>query len=103
MKGSWIPFGDNTPGSKGLIGRNVIRWMEIYFSKQCDIMPTTGRIHLSYNFSHRVVYQAYKDDMLKGYCTYIIDMLIDYGDRYNLTVWLSPARFAWMFAQYVEV
>ena len=69
VKGSWVPFDNKVFGCKGLIGRHVVRWMEIYFSTQCDIMPTTGRIHLSYNFSHRVVYQAYKDDMLKGYCS----------------------------------
>ena len=27
-------------------------------------MPTTGKLHLSDNFTHREVYQAYKDDML---------------------------------------
>ena len=45
--------------------------MEIYFSKQCDVMPTTGRLHLSDNFTRREVYQAYKDDMLLECVPYI--------------------------------
>ena len=44
--------------------RVAVTWMERYFSKQCDIMPTTRRLHLSDNFTRHEVYQAYKDDML---------------------------------------
>ena len=71
VKGSFIPFDMNSSGSKGLIGRHSINWMEIYFSKQCDIMPTTGRLHLSDNFTRREVYQEYKDDMLSQGVPYI--------------------------------
>ena len=45
--------------------------LERYFSKQCDIMPTTRRLHLSDNFTHHEVYQAYKDDMLLDSVPYI--------------------------------
>ena len=34
-------------------------------------MPTTGKLHLSDNFTHREVYQAYKDDMLLDSIPYI--------------------------------
>ena len=68
VKGSWVPFDKNTTGYKGLIGRHVIRWMEIYFPKQCDIMPTTGRLHLSDNITHDEVYQLYKDEIVRK-CT----------------------------------
>ena len=71
LKGSWIPFDKIAYAGKGLVGRHAINWMENYFSKQCDIMPTTGRLHLSDNFTRREVYQAYKDDMLSGGEPYI--------------------------------
>ena len=37
--------------------------MEVYFSKQYDVMPTTGILHFSDNFTRWEVYQSYKDDM----------------------------------------
>ena len=51
VKGSWVPLKNKASGCKGLVGRHAVRWMEIYFSKQCDIMPTTRRLHLSDNFT----------------------------------------------------
>ena len=64
LKGSWVSFNNKASICKGLLGRHVVTWMERYFSKQCDIMPTTGRLHLSDNFTLHEVYQTYKDDML---------------------------------------
>ena len=43
-KGSSIPF-----------DKNVINWMEIYFSKECNIMPTTGVLYLSDKLTCREV------------------------------------------------
>ena len=54
----------NASGGKGIIRRHCIHWMHIYFSRHCDIMPTTRRLHLSDNFTRHEVYQEYKDDML---------------------------------------
>ena len=71
LNGWWVPLNNIDSPCKGLIGRHVVRWMEIYFSKQCDVMPTTGRLHLSDNFTRREVYQAYKDDMLLECVPYI--------------------------------
>ena len=39
VKGEWIPF--NKDSSRCLIGRHALNWMEIYFSTQCEVMPTT--------------------------------------------------------------
>ena len=66
VKGLWIPFHNKyyESGSKVLIRGRVVRWMDMYFSKQCDIMPPTWRLYLSNNIPCREVYQAYKDDML---------------------------------------
>ena len=71
VKGSWVPFNNKASVCKGLVGRHVVTWMEIYFSKQCDIMPTTGRLHLSDNFTRREGYQEYKDDILLECVHYI--------------------------------
>ena len=71
LKGWWVPFNNTKSTCKGLIGRHAVRWMEIYFSKQCDVMATIGRLHLLDNFTHREVYQAYKDDMLLESVPYI--------------------------------
>ena len=59
-----MSFNNKASICKGLLGRHTVTWMERYFSKQCDIMPTIGRLHLSDNFTCNEVYQAYKDDML---------------------------------------
>ena len=64
VKGSWVWFDNKASICNGLVGHHVVTWMERYFSKRCDIMPTTGRLHLSDNFTRGEVYQAYKDDML---------------------------------------
>ena len=71
VKVLWVPFNNKTSICKGLIGHHVITWMDKYFSKQCDIMPTTGRLHLSDNFTLREVYQSYKDAMLLDSVPYI--------------------------------
>ena len=55
VNGSWVLFNNKVSICKGLVGRHAFTWMEKYFSKQCDIMPTTGRLHLSNNFTHREV------------------------------------------------
>ena len=96
-------FNNKVYGCKGLIGCNAGRWMEIYFSKQCDIMPTTGRLHLSDNFTCREVYQAYKNDMLLESVPYIqYRILIDYGGC-RLTMWSYRVKSQWVFVLYVQV
>ena len=52
-----MSFNNKASICKGLLGRHAVTWMERYFSKQCDIMPTTGRLYLSDNFTRREVYQ----------------------------------------------
>ena len=64
VKGSWISFDTNALGGKGIIGCHCINWLHVYFSKHYNIMPTTGRFHLSDNFTQNEVYQEYKDGML---------------------------------------
>ena len=59
VKGSWVPFNNKACICKGLVGGYVVTWMEKYLSKQCDIMPTTARLHLSDNFTRLEVYQLY--------------------------------------------
>ena len=59
-----MQFNNKESICKSLLGHHAVTWMERYLSKKCDIMPTTGRLHLSDNFTHCEVYQAYKDDML---------------------------------------
>ena len=71
LKVSWVPFNNKASICKGLLGGHVVTWMERYFSKQCDIMPTTGSLHLSDNFTHREVYQTYTNDMLLDSVPYI--------------------------------
>ena len=72
VKGLWVPFNNKASICKGLVGRHAVTWMERYFSKQCDIMPTTGRLYFSDKFTCREVYQAYKDDMLLDNVPYIL-------------------------------
>ena len=48
------------PSMKGAIGRHAIGWMEIYFQFNCEVMPTTGRMHLSENYTRREVYDVYQ-------------------------------------------
>ena len=54
---------DNLPSMKGASGRNAITWMKTYFKFNCEIMPTTGRLHLSDNYTRREVYYSYRSDM----------------------------------------
>ena len=32
--------------SQGLVGQHAVIWMKNYFGMHCDVMPTTGRLHL---------------------------------------------------------
>ena len=52
------------PSMKGAIGRHAIGWMKIYFQFNCEIMPTTGRMHLSDNYTRREVYDVYRSEMV---------------------------------------
>ena len=54
---------DNLPSMKGASGRNAITWMKTYFKFNCEIMPTTGRLHLSDNYTRREVYYSYRSEM----------------------------------------
>ena len=71
LNGWWVPLNNIDSPCKGLIGRHAVRWMEIYFSKQCEVMPTTRRLHLSDNFTRREVYLAFQDEMVSERLHYI--------------------------------
>ncbi|KAH7284934.1 hypothetical protein KP509_33G003100 [Ceratopteris richardii] len=53
-------------GTKGSVGRHAMNWMMNYFSLHCEVMPTTGRLHLSDNFTRREkhILQNQKRDIL---------------------------------------
>ena len=38
------------PSIKDASRRNVVDWMNEYFKHNCDVMHTTGRLHLSDNY-----------------------------------------------------
>ena len=41
-----------------------IGWMKIYFQFNCEVMPTTGRMHLSDNYTRGEVYDVYRSEMV---------------------------------------
>ena len=53
------------PSMKGSKGRHAVSWMKHYFQLHCEVMPTTGRLHLSDNFTRKEIFQVYKSDMEK--------------------------------------
>ena len=48
---------------KGLVGKHAVIWMQNYFRMHCEVMPTTGRLHLPDNYTRDELYQIYKDEM----------------------------------------
>ena len=74
--------GGDMPSMKGASGRNAIGWMKNYFKLNCEVMPTSGRLHLSDNYTRREVYDAYRSDMLKS-----IDKYVTYSQFTRL--WLT--------------
>ena len=52
------------PSMKGAIGRHAMGWMKSYFKLNCEVMPTTGRMHLADNYTRREVYDVYRSDMV---------------------------------------
>ena len=48
---------------RGLVGQNAITWMQNYFRFHCEVMPTTGRLHLSDNYTRDELFQIYRDEM----------------------------------------
>ena len=92
-----MPIEKNLAGSKGLIGSHAIKWMEIYFSKQCDVMLTTGRLHLFDNFSPHEVYQAYKDDMLSETVPYVQYRNFNRLWRLQFNNLVIPHKVVWVF------
>ena len=36
---------------KGLVGHHAVNWSKKYFSLHCEVMPTTGRLHLLDNYT----------------------------------------------------
>ena len=38
--------GGVVPSMKGALGRNAIGWMKICFNLNCEVMPTTDRLHI---------------------------------------------------------
>ena len=49
--------------TKGLVGQHAIKWLQNYFRLHCEVMPTTGRLHLSDNYTREELFQIYKDDL----------------------------------------
>ena len=48
---------------RGLVGQNAINWMQNYFRFHCEVMPTTGRLHLSDNYTRDELFQIYRDEL----------------------------------------
>ena len=48
---------------KGLVRQHAVTWMQNYFRLHCDVMPTTGRLHLSDNYTRDELYQIYREEM----------------------------------------
>ena len=51
------------PSMKGTTRRHAIGWMKNYFKLNCEVMPTTCRMHLSDNYTQREVYDSYRSNM----------------------------------------
>ena len=71
LNGDTCVDGGDVPSMKGASGRNAIGWMKNYFKLNCEVMPTTGRLHLSDNYTRREVYDAYKSVMLMSSDKYV--------------------------------
>ena len=48
---------------RSLVGQNATNWMQNYFCLHCEVMPTTGRLHLSDNYTCDELFQIYKEEM----------------------------------------
>ena len=56
-----IPFEELS--GRGLVGQNATNWMRNYCRLHCEVMPTTGRLHLSDNYTCDELFQIYKEEM----------------------------------------
>ena len=64
LSGDQMVNSKEVPSMKGAIGRHAMGWMKNYFKLNCEVMPTTGRMHLADNYTRREVYDVYRTDML---------------------------------------
>ena len=71
LNGDLSVDGDDVPSMKGASRINAIGWMKNYFKLNCEVMPTTGRLRLSNNYTRREVYDAYKSVMLMSSDKYV--------------------------------
>ena len=71
LNGDLNSDGGSVPSMKGALGRNAIGWMKIYFNLNCEVMPTSGRLHLSDNYTRREVYDSYRSDMISTSDKYV--------------------------------
>ena len=65
LHGDLVICSDNLPSMKGCKGRHAVGWMKHYFQLHCEVMPTTGRLHLSDNFTRKEIFEVYRNDMEK--------------------------------------
>ena len=49
---------------RGLVTQNAIIWMQNYFRFNCEVMPTTRRLHLLDNYTRNELFQIYNDDLI---------------------------------------
>ena len=71
LNGDLSSDGGVVPSMKGALVRNTIGWMKKYFKINCEVMPTTGRLHLSDNYTRREVYDACRSDILTSSDKYV--------------------------------
>ena len=86
------------------VGRHAIGWMKIYFQLNCEVMPTTGRMHLSDNYTRREVYDVYRSEMVP---TQVINLSHtansqDCGEH-SLGMLLFRVKYAWGIARFVQI
>ena len=100
----WVLNGDlsidggDVPSMKGASEINAIGWMKNYFKLNCEVMPTSGRLHLSYNYTWREVYDAYRLDMLKS-----SDKYITYNQFTILwSTWFNNVVIPWGIVLFVQ-
>ena len=48
---------------RGLVGQHAVNWLQNYFTLHCEVMPTTGRLHLSDNYTRDELFKMYRDEM----------------------------------------
>ena len=49
--------------TKGLVAQHAIKWLQNYFWLHCEVMPTTGRLHLLDSYIREELFHFYKDEL----------------------------------------